>query len=329
MTLRRFLLGAALVVLGAGAAAVDGANVGVQPGVKTYAGTFTEWPVPTPKSPRDPAVAPDGAVWFAVRLAGRIARFDPRHKRFQEWAAPAGMQPSGLVVTRDAKVVFGGGDLAELDPATGAFRQYRCPWKPCTPYTLALGADDSVWFTDRREPGTLGRLDRGSGRITAYRVGEDPYAVAIDQRGAVWVTRMAADRITRLDPASGDVSEIALPKGSQPRRIAVAPDGMVWVSLYGTGRLVSIDPVAVHVMREYALPGGPNAGPYSILSDAAGRIWVSEIQTDTVIMLNPRSETVRLFKLPTRDSGLRSAAIDPDGRFWYVGTVSGRLGVLD
>jgi streptogramin lyase len=95
------------------------------------------------------------------------------------------------------------------------------------------------------------------------------------------------------------------------------------------GRLAKIDPVALLVAKEYQLPGGPNGGPYAVNADGAGRIWVCEVQADNVIMLNPRSDTIREFKLPTRDSGVRNAVIDADGRYWYIGSISGKLGSID
>ncbi|MCX7140903.1 MAG: hypothetical protein NT123_07365 [Proteobacteria bacterium] len=56
---------------------------------------------------------------------------------------------------------------------------------------------------------------------------------------------------------------------------------------------------------------------------------MSEIQTDSVIMLDPRTEKMRIFKLPNKDTGVRKAAIDADGRYWYVGSHVGRLGVIE
>lgn len=317
-----------IVAVLAGGAVAAGLNVGVEPGVKTFSGTVVEWPVPTPKLPRDPAVAQDGSIYFAVGAGGRIGRFDPRSRRFREWIVPTATQPQSVVAAADGKVLFGGSDIGELDPATGAFRQYKCPSRDCNSHALVIDAEGNIWFTDR-QGGRLGKLDRAIGGITEYKIGDDPYALALDKRGNVWVTRMAADRVTKFDPATGDTSDVVLARGSQPRRIALAPDGMLWVALYGAGRLAKIDPATLLVTKEYLLPGGPNTGPYAINADAAGRIWVSAVQTDSVIMLNPRSETIRVFKLPTRDGGVRSAALDADGRYWYIGSLSGRLGVVE
>jgi virginiamycin B lyase len=308
-----------------------GSNASATPGTRVVAGKITEWQVPVPKFVRDPAIGRDGNVYFAVRSGDQIARFDPKLKLFQDWNVPVGTQPLGVVVARDGKVLFGGfgnGTIGELDPSTGKIKIYLIPSADSNPYTLVLDGDDNIWFT-LRKVGKVARLERASGKITEYPIGDKPYSVALDQSGNVWVTRMAADRIVRLEPKTGKVTELLLSSGSHPRRTAVAPDGMLWVSLYGTGKLLKIDPTVSRVIKEYALPGGPNAGPYAVNADANGRIWVSEIQTDSVIMLDPRSEEIRIFKLPTENTGIRNAAIDSEGLYWYVGSQAGKLGVIE
>jgi len=320
-----------LLALSACWSIAGGATRGVDPGTRTISGAIAEWPVPTPKFARDPAIGPDGSVYFAVRRSDKIARFEPKAKLFQEWDVPAGMQPRGLLVARDGKVIFGGAGnsaIGELDPSSGKVKLYKLPSRDGDPYTLAHDAQDNIWFTEKKA-GKLGKLTRATGKVTEYLIGDGPYGLVLDQRGNVWVTRKAAGRLSKFDPHTGQITELLLAKGSQPRRIALAPDGMLWVTLYGLGRLAKIDPVTNQVVKEYELPGGPNAGPYAMNVDPMGRIWSSEIQTDNVIMLSPGSETIRVFKLPTRDTGIRNATIDAAGRYWYVGSASGRLGVIE
>lgn len=321
----------ALIALSASVAIAGAADDGANAGTRTISGQVAEWPVPTPKFARDPAIGPDGSVYFAVKRGDRIARFEPKAKHFQEWDIPAGMMPRGLLVARDGKVIFGGAGnsaIGELDPSSGKVKLYKLPSGDGDPYTLAHDAQDNIWFTERKG-GKLGKLTRATGKITEYPIGDDPYGLALDKSGNVWVTRKTAGRFTKFDPNTGQITELLLAKGSQPRRIALAPDGMLWVSLYGTGKLAKIDPASNRVVKEYELPGGPNAGPYAVNVDAMGRIWTSEIQTDSVIMLNPLSETIRIFKLPTRDTGIRNATIDAAGRYWYIGSASGKLGVIE
>src|SRR5947208_1731859 len=82
-----------------------------------------------------------------------------------------------------------------------------------------------------------------------------PYGLALDRDGNVWFCRMGADRMGRLDPRTGRMSELDTGRGSQPRRVAAAPDGMLWVTYYGNGKLAKIDPAAMKVVGTYQLPG--------------------------------------------------------------------------
>ena len=67
------------------AALGGGSNYGITPGAHpNLAGKVSEWPVPTPRFARDPAIAPDGSVYIAVMTGNKVARFDPKTQSFKE-----------------------------------------------------------------------------------------------------------------------------------------------------------------------------------------------------------------------------------------------------
>jgi streptogramin lyase len=48
--------------------------------------SIREYDVPTPKSrPHDPAVAPDGALWYTGQMANQLGRLDPKTGTFKEF----------------------------------------------------------------------------------------------------------------------------------------------------------------------------------------------------------------------------------------------------
>ena len=51
--------------------------------------------------------------------------------------------------------------------------------------------------------------------------------------------------------------------------------------------------------------------------------------TDTVAMLDPATLQFRVFKLPSSGVGIRKAIVDGQGRYWYMGSHNGRLGVIE
>lgn len=312
------------------AAWAGGSNYGQAPGaLATIAGQVSEWPVPTPKFARDPAPAPDGSIYVAVMRGNRIARFDPKTQQFREWELPDGAHPHGVLVDGDGIVWYtgnGNGSIGRLDPASGRITEYRAP-SGGDPHTLVIDGQGTIWFT-LQSAQRIGRLDRQSGRITEYATSGNPYGLAVDRRGFVWFCRLTDDSLGRLDPRSGKIEEVATGSGSRPRRIAAAPDGTLWVTANGNGRLLKVDPVAGSVVKSYPMPAGERAGPYAVTVDAAGRVWANEIDTDTVAVFDPASERFRVIALPSKNVGIRKAIIDAEGRYWYMGSHNGRLGMI-
>jgi virginiamycin B lyase len=310
-------------------ALAGGSNYGITPGARDFSGKISEWPVPTPKFARDPAPGPDGNIYITVMHADRIARFDTRSHQFKEWDLPSGSHPHGLLVDSSGKVWYtgnGNGTIGELDPATGKVIEHRAP-SGGSPHTLVIDDAGTIWFTNQR--GFLGRLDRRTGEIKEYRMSGGPYGLALDRKGRVWVCRMGADLMGVLDPKTGKISELYMGPNSQPRRVAAAPDGTLWITLYGVGKLAHIDPAVAKVVKEYEMPAGERGGPYAVAVDGAGRVLASEIERDTVAMLDPKTGQFQVFKLPSKNVGIRKAIVDAQGRFWYMGSHNGQLGVIE
>jgi virginiamycin B lyase len=168
-----------------------------------------------------------------------------------------------------------------------------------------------------------------SGRITEYASSGRPYGIALDQQGNVWFCRMGADKLGKIDPRTGRISEFDTGPGSAPRRMATAPDGTLWVTLSGNGKLLHFDPLTGKPLQEYTLPAGAQGGPYAVTVDGAGIVWANEINTDTVIRLDPASGRMRVVELPSKNVGIRKMIVDARGRLWYMGSHNGRLGVVE
>ncbi len=309
-----------------------GSNYGVAPGtLPSLTGKVSEWPVPTPRFARDPAPGPDGNIYITVMSGNKIARFDTKTHAFKEWDLASGHHPHGLLVDKQGIVWTtgnGNGTLGRLDPTTGKFTEYPTPSRGGGPHTLVIGNDGVIWFT-MQSGNKIGRFDtKTSGPITEYPTSGGPYGLALDKSGAVWFCRMGDNKVGRLDPKSGQMTEIATGAGSLPRRIAAAPDGMLWVTLYGNGKLAKIDPATTKIVKVYALPAG-DAGPYAVTIDGAGMVWANEINTDTVVRLNPATEEMRVVNLPSKNVGIRKMIVDGSGRLWYMGSHNGRLGMVE
>ncbi len=314
------------------AAYAGGSNYGVAPGtIANIAGKVQEWPVPTPRFARDPAIAPDGSIFIAVMSGNKVARFDPKTQTFKEWDMPPGHRPHGLIVDRQGMVWTtgnGNGTIGKLDPATGKIVEYKTPSGRGGPHTLVINDDQStIWFT-MQSGDKVASLDTKSGAIREYASSGGPYGLSIDKAGNIWFCRMGEDKMGKLDPKTGRMSEVDTGRRSRPRRVATAPDGMLWVALYGNGKLAKLDPAAMKVLKTWDLPGN-DAGAYAVNTDGAGIVWVNEINTDTVVRFDPKTEQMRVVPLPSANVGIRKMAVDASGRLWYMGSHNGRLGVIE
>ena len=309
-----------------------GSNYGITPGTHPdLAGKVREWPVPTPRFARDPAVAPDGSIYIAVMSGNKVARFDPKTQSFKEWDLPPGHQPHGLLVDRQGMVWTtgnGNGTIGRLDPASGRTTEFKTPSGGGGPHTLIITDDQStIWFT-MQSGNKVASLQTRTGSIKEYPSSGGPYGLALDHAGNVWFCRMGDNKMGRLDPKSGQMTEVDMGSGSLPRRVAAAPDGMLWITLYGNGKLAKLDPVAMKVVKTYPLPAG-DGGPYAVTVDGGGMVWVNEIKTDTVVRFDPKTERMRVVNLPSQNVGIRKMVVDASGRLWYMGSHNGRLGVVE
>lgn len=314
-------------------ASAGGSNFTVTPGVSQPSGKVTEWPVPTPKFARDPAPAPDGKIYIAVMHGNKLARFDPATQKFDEWDLPEGTRPHGLVVDEKGTVWMtgnGNGTLLEApfaDGKPGRMVAHKTP-SGGSPHTIIFDGRDALWFTNQSGD-KVTRFERSSRKMTDFDTRDGPYGLAMDKDGNVWFCQASGQRVGRIDAKTGKVTEIDLGKGSLPRRIAAAPDNTLWVVRYGDGKLTRIDAKSAKVIKSYDMPAGEPGKPYAVSVDGAGKVWANEIGTDTVALFDPAKETFRVFDLPTKNEGIRKMIVDAKGRLWYMGSHSGKLGVIE
>jgi virginiamycin B lyase len=316
----------------AGPALAGGSNYGIVPGaLPQVQGKVTEWPVPTPKFARDPAPGPDGNIYVAVMAGNRIARFDTKTKTFREWELPDGARPHGLLVDAEGIVWYtgnGNGTIGRLDPKTGTSLQP----------SRAFGRR-SAHAGHRRQRASSGspcRTASASAASTAPRAGSPstrlraiPTAWPSTRRAQCGSAASAptASAASIRPPARSPTSTPAAARGrAASRRRRTACSG--WRN-YGNGKLVKVDPQARRIVKEYAMPAGRGGGPYAVTVDGAGRVWANEINTDTVALFDPKTEAFRVIALPSKNTGIRKAIVDAQGRFWYMGSHNGRLGVIE
>jgi virginiamycin B lyase len=96
---------------------------------------------------------PDGAMWFSDDAYGKIGRIDTKTHAITHYS-PAGKQIiPAYIVSRDNYLWFAdiNGRVDKLNPTTHHFTLYAVPTHGAAVYSIAVGSDDQLWFTEKNE----------------------------------------------------------------------------------------------------------------------------------------------------------------------------------
>jgi virginiamycin B lyase len=284
-------------------------------------------------------------VWIASTYADQLVRVDPATRATRTVRLPHRSHPAGLLADTRGAVWYAGSGLGlvgRIEPDGQTVREFAIPSmvtaRNAIPSPWSLAADPAhgrVWFTVQSD-GIVAWVAaealpiRRGFVVTEVQLGGPkirPDGLAVDGRGVLWVAELGADCLARVDPEGG-VSRLPLTARSSPRGVAAAPDGTIWVTLFGRHELLRVDPVSLAV-RAWPMPSGRLSNPDAVTVDRSGAVWVSEFSANTIVRFDPVRERFTVFPLPTPHSGVRALATDVQGRVWFVGSYSGRLGVIE
>ena len=301
----------------------------VAAGVGTLHVQIREYDVPTPKSrPHDPALAPDGSLWYTGQGVNKLGRLDPKSGEFKEFPLKTpGSGPHGLVADKDGNIWFtaiSGGYVGKLDPKSGDIAEYRpSDGSEIDPHTPVIDHDGIVWFTNE-ETNYIGRLDPKTGKMslaklpTAHAV---PYGIVILPNNQPFFCEFGTNKLGTIDPETMAIHEYTLPSAeARPRRLALAPDGSVFYTDFARGYLGHFDPTGGKLINEWPSPGGSNAEPYGIAITSDGEVWYSEsgLKPNTLVRFDPKSGNFSTEPIPSGGGVVRNMVATPDGRLYLA-----------
>ena len=132
-------------------------------------------------------------------------------------------------------------------------------------------------------------------RFPSPTVNSQPYDLVL-RNGEVWFTEKAGNKLARLVPQTGVISEFTLPTASsKPTGLAVAPDGLIWVVQSATDKLTSFDPATQQFKEyQYVTSNGTDFEDIAIGNDS--RIWITA----------PKLNGVVFFSIATKEFTARS-----------------------
>jgi virginiamycin B lyase len=231
----------------------------------------------------DPAVAPDGSIWYTDMWASCVGRLEDGQIRETRTADPKA-RPHGITVDPGGVVWHGGhGGIGRVNARD--FEALTIPLKgELSPHTV-LAVYGVVWFTAQGD--SYGWLDPASGEAVVFehpRLGAAPYGLAAGADDRVWVSGRGS--LLAVSALTGETALITLPSAeAEPMRLAVGADGIIWYPDRARGVLGRFDPRTGDITEFPTLHH--NGRPRSLAIDSAGRVWYFESATDHLVVFDP------------------------------------------
>jgi virginiamycin B lyase len=249
---------------------------------------------PDAKAPLALAFDEEGRLWVTLDGTWAVARYDPATNR------------TDVVPLAAAKA-------GENDSLFG----------------IAMAPDGAVWTGSGTH---IHHVDPTRLHATAFKLPHAtllPGGVHVASDGTVYYAEVEADRVVRLDPASGQLKEILPPSTPfGPVAFAESPNGLILTATYA-GTYGRLDPTTDTI----------TAGPAKLVSGPVGIArsgdvyWVAEMGGDSIARVNPgTNELVRFPTTPSAyypNSGPSDVLVAQDGAIWFAEHFADRVARFD
>ena len=232
-----------------------------------------------------------------------------------------------LAVNQPPAVNAGSNRTFSLSSTTVQFTEFPTPTPNSGPYSIRVGPDGNLWFTEgyANKIGTV----TAAGKITEFPVPTNPspnggslIGIAAGPDGNLWFTEYFGNTIWKMTPA-GILTPFAIPTaGSSPYGITAGPDGNLWFTERIGNKIGRITPTGV--FAEFPIPS-LNSQPFDITPGPDGNLWFAEsgningsfVGESKIGRITP-SGVITEFPVPTVHSAPIGITAGPDGNLWFT-----------
>ena len=205
--------------------------------------------------------------------------------------------------------------------------EFPVPPPTAAPNSIAVGADQAIWFTDYAGP-SVGRFAAGHFTRFPLSIAGLPGSIVNGPDGALWFADATNAVIWRIT-TSGQLSSFPLPPctgcaysgGSGTGNLIVGPDGALWYSRPGNnaiGRLTTTG--AVH---EFPIPTQLGSVPGWITTGPDGAIWFTV--SDGIARMTTAGAVALVWNGINYPYAITTG---PDGNLWFTGRYQDEVGRL-
>ena len=316
-----------------------------------HAATVRQWKLPGTVVPHDAEYShTHDKVYMSDMFGGEVLETDlksgeTRHFKLpDEGAGPGGEftkrglpAPYGLTIARAPHSLVEGPDgkfyltdsigsaVTVFDPRTQSFKSHAVGGNSLYPHTVRAGKDGIVWFTIAFS-NQVGRFDPKTGESTVINLPDTPslsapgvpipYGVDVHpQDGGVWYSKLASDKLGRIDPVTLEVKEFDSPVRG-PRRHRFDAAGHLWVTGFADGTIARIDTAKweteIYKLPEYAPGEGP--APYALaVNPVTQEVWINDTMLDVAWRFLPQEKRFVAYPLPTKGTYTRDFSFTREG----------------
>jgi virginiamycin B lyase len=246
-------------------------------------GKFERYEIDEGTHPHNLVVAPDGMVWFTGNRNARLVKLDPKTRKLTTYRMPDGKaeDPHTMVLDQAGNAWFTAQNAAGIgrrDAKSGEIRLWDMG-AGTRPYGIELDAEQRPWVV-LFGTNAIATIDPATMKERRFELpeGARPRRIAVTKDG-IWYGDYARGYLGRLDPATGKVTEVAMPAGASSLPYAMASDdkGKIWLAETGVSpnRLVAFDPGAGRFTDSVATEGGdePNTIRHMVFHKPTREIW--------------------------------------------------------
>jgi virginiamycin B lyase len=253
----------------------------------------------------------DGNIFITPSMQQALLEFDIKTKEFISHEMPEGFYPHTIRTDEQDRVWFTmaiSSQVAMFDRSSKSFTMYDLPARGFMEWLTIKSLP--ILFSIDPENRPLPSPDRESTGLPM------PYGIDVDPDGMVWVARLYANDLARIDPATGDIKMIDFPYNG-PRRLRIDADGNLWIVAFQDSLLVKYEP-KTDTFTKYELPV-INEVPYALNVDRQrGTVWVNGNQSDTILSFDIKTESWKVYPMPRQRFFTRDIEISEEDGAVYT-----------
>jgi virginiamycin B lyase len=310
-------------------------------GQQGSASIITEFQIPTGNSGPEAIISgPNQTFWFTEFNAGKIGELFGQNGTIHDFKANATVvEPDSLAVDRQGRIWFsdpsGRGSIWMFNPNTIVFRRFNTTTANSFPLSIFMDAANNTWFTEVTG-NKIGEIIYPSNTMVEYplpSLDSGPAEISY-QNGTslLWISESYAGKVSRFNMTDHTFQEFTPSQPvSSPLGIVLDRAHNVWIAEHGGSSIDEFFP-SNSSLRKY--PTSPPTGGYSFTApatlalDKKGRFWFMEHLADRVGRLDPASNTLDEFNIPTSGSYSVLNTVDQSGNFWFTQYAANEIGMV-